>query len=176
MATGTSRATRPSAIRAAATAHARPRLSLQIQHDPAAGALPVDRARIRRWVGSALERDAALVLRLVGTDEGRSLNGQYRSKDRPTNVLTFDYQQQPSVEADIVICLPVVRSEAREQRKTVADHLAHLVIHGVLHAHGYDHEDDVMAGLMEARETALLARYRIADPYRIVQARRQRPR
>ena len=158
----------------------RPRLSLQIQHDPAAGELPVDRARLRRWVSSALERDASLVLRLVGAEEGRALNGQYRSKARPTNVLTFDYQQSPTVEADIVICLPVVRSEAREQRKRVADHLAHLVIHGVLHAHGYDHEDDAMAGQMEARETRLLARYRIADPYRTTAAtakpRRPRPR
>lgn len=144
----------------------RPRLSLQIQVDPAAGALPADRAQIRRWAASALERDAELVLRLVGEAEGRSLNGHYRRRDKPTNVLTFDYQTEPVVQADIVICMPVVRAEAREQRVTVARHFAHLVIHGVLHAHGYDHVAARDADIMEAREAALLARFGIPDPYR----------
>ena len=146
---------------------ARPRLSLQIQHDAAAGPLPVDRPQLRRWAAAALERDAELVLRLVGEAEGRTLNRQFRSKDRPTNVLTFDYRTEPVVQADIVICMPVVRAEARAQRKPLARHLAHLVVHGVLHAHGHDHEASAAAAeAMEARETAILARFGIPDPYR----------
>ncbi|MGE0799796.1 MAG: rRNA maturation RNase YbeY [Lautropia sp.] len=143
-----------------------PRLSLQIQIGSGAGAVPVDRSQLRRWAAAALERDAALVLRLVGAAEGRTLNRDFRGRDRPTNVLTFDYETAPTVRADIVVCLPVVRDEARAQRKRVRDHLAHLVVHGVLHAHGLDHQDDATATAMEAREAAILRRFGIADPYR----------
>lgn len=142
-----------------------PRLSLQIQHDPEAGDLPASRQQLRRWVQAALLRDAELVLRFVGREESRSLNHQYRGKDKPTNVLTFDYANEPVVQADIVICLPVLANEAAEQQKSLRDHLAHLVIHGVLHAHGMDHLDDAQAAEMEGREIELLKRFRIADPY-----------
>ena len=80
-------------------------------------------------------------------------------------MLTFDYARRPAVIADIVLCVPVIRDEARTQRKTLHAHLAHLVIHGVLHALGHDHLDARQAKRMEAREIALLARLRIADPY-----------
>jgi probable rRNA maturation factor len=142
-----------------------PQLSLQIQADPDAGALPVDRRRMRRWAASALSRDAELVLRFVGAAEGRELNRRYRGHDRPTNVLTFHYESEPVIRADIVVCLPVVRAEALAQGKPEADHLAHLVVHGVLHAQGHDHEAEPQARRMEAREVAILRRFGIADPY-----------
>ena len=151
-----------------------PRLALSIQHGRAADDCPASRPQLRRWVRAALVRDAALTLRLVGEAEGRALNAQFRGRDYATNVLTFAYDDGPPgahapdgpVQADIVICVPVLEREAREQHKTLRDHLAHLVVHGVLHAQGMDHEDDDEAREMEARETAVLRRFRIADPYR----------
>ncbi|RPH46798.1 MAG: rRNA maturation RNase YbeY [Burkholderiales bacterium] len=153
---------------------AAPRLALSVQHEPQAGECPADRAQLRRWARAALERDATLTLRFVGAREGRALNAQYRGRDYATNVLTFAYDEQGDevasgsagpVQADIVICLPVVVREARAQKKPLRDHLAHLVVHGVLHAQGMDHEDDEEAHAMETRETEVLRRFRIADPY-----------
>jgi probable rRNA maturation factor len=141
------------------------RLSLQIQAAPDAGRLPADRCQLRRWVQAALATDAQLVLRFVGSEEGRALNRQFRGRDQPTNVLTFDYERDPLVHADIVICLPVLRAEATAQGKPERDHLAHLVVHGVLHAQGHDHEDEVEASRMETLETAILRRFGIDDPY-----------
>ena len=145
------------------------RLSLQIQFDDTVdpAELPASRPQLRRWVQAALEADAELVLRFVGREESRQLNHQYRGKDRPTNVLTFDYAHEPVVQADIVICLPVLQDEAHAQNKPLRNHLAHLVIHGVLHAHGMDHLTDEEAAEMESREIALLHRFRIDDPYRL---------
>jgi probable rRNA maturation factor len=150
---------------------AEPRLSLSIQIDGAADDCPADRRQLRRWVRAALVRDAMLTLRLVGEPEARALNAQYRGRDYATNVLTFAYDDDPAgadtpAQADIVICLPVLAREAREQRKPLRDHLAHLVVHGVLHAQGMDHEDDDEAREMEARETEVLRRFGIDDPYR----------
>jgi len=150
---------------------AEPRLSLSIQLDGAADDCPASRQQLRRWVRAALARDAMLTLRLVGEAEARALNAQFRGRDYATNVLTFAYDDDAPdadgpAQADIVICLPVLAREAREQRKPLRDHLAHLVVHGVLHAQGMDHEDDDEAREMEARETAVLRRLRIADPYR----------
>lgn len=145
------------------------RLSLQVQFDDTVDPadLPASRPQLRRWVQAALEADAELVLRFVGREESRQLNHQYRGKDRPTNVLTFDYAHEPVVQADIVICLPVLQDEAHAQNKPLRNHLAHLVIHGVLHAHGMDHLTDEEAAEMESREIALLHRFRIDDPYRL---------
>lgn len=145
------------------------RLSLQVQFDDTVDPadLPASRPQLRRWVQAALEADAELVLRFVGREESRQLNHQYRGKDRPTNVLTFDYAHEPVVQADIVICLPVLQDEAHTQNKPLRNHLAHLVIHGVLHAHGMDHLTDEEAAEMESREIELLHRFRIDDPYRL---------
>ena len=147
-----------------------PRLALSIQVDDDAGELPADRAQLRRWVRGALERDAWLTLRFVGQAEGRTLNAQFRGRDYATNVLTFAYDEAPTpgepLSADIVVCMPVVLDEASAQGKTARDHLAHLVVHGTLHAQGHDHEEDDAAREMEALETAILRRFRIADPYR----------
>ena len=145
------------------------RLSLQVQFDDTVdpAELPASRPQLRRWVQAALEADAELVLRFVGREESRQLNHQYRGKDRSTNVLTFDYAHEPVVQADIVICLPVLQDEAHAQNKPLRNHLAHLVIHGVLHAHGMDHLTDEEAAEMESREIELLHRFRIDDPYRL---------
>ena len=152
------------AARAVPRAAARPRrLQLSIQGAAAFPALP-SRWTLRRWSALALERDAVIVLRFVGTTEGRRLNREFRGQDHATNVLTFDYMETP-VRADIVLCVPVVRTEARSQGKTFRDHLAHLVIHGLLHAQGHDHVSPGQAQRMEARERRLLARLRVADPY-----------
>ena len=105
-------------------------------------------------------------MRIVGEEEGRTLNREYRHKDYATNVLTFDYVQEPAIEADLVLCAPVVEREAKEQKIDLVAHYAHLLVHGTLHAQGYDHEDDgPEAACMEARETGVLAGLGFADPY-----------
>jgi len=143
-----------------------PELHLSLQFaDPAHRAL-LPRHKVARWIRAALEAPAAITVRIVGEDEGRSLNREYRHKDYATNVLTFDYVQEPEIEADLVLCAPVVEREARQQRIDVGAHYAHLLVHGALHAQGYDHEDDgPEAAAMEARETEVLARLGFADPY-----------
>jgi probable rRNA maturation factor len=147
----------------------RPTLSLTIQLGDRVRELPASRPQLRRWIAAAIECDARLTLRFVGQAEGRMLNRQYRGSDHATNVLTFTYDgpqaQGEPIEADIVICMPVLAREARARRIPLADHLAHLVIHGVLHASGHDHEHDEEARQMEAREAEVLAKFRIADPY-----------
>lgn len=157
--------TKPSPRKNSARAFA---LSLSIQRGARVGELPVSRTQLRRWVAAALDADAALTLRFVDAHEGRMLNASYRHRDYATNVLTFCYDDVGDgvLRADIVLCLPVLRREAREQGKTLRDHLAHLVMHGVLHAGGHDHETPDEAQQMEAEEVRRLARFRIADPYR----------
>jgi probable rRNA maturation factor len=143
-------------------------LSLQFgQLDNAAvhrAALP--RHAVARWIRHALAREAEITVRIVDSDEGRALNRDYRHKDYATNVLTFDYSREPVVCADLVLCAPVVAQEAREQGKTLQAHYAHLLVHGTLHAQGWEHEtSEADAQAMEAHETALLARLGIANPY-----------
>ena len=169
---GTRPATRPE--RARASRPAAPRLSLSVQLAPDAGECPVDRSQLRRWALAALSRDASIALRFVGTREGRVLNREFRGRDYATNVLTFAYDgdapgaraRDVPVHADVVLCLPVLVREARAQRKPLRAHLAHLVVHGLLHAQGMDHEDEREAARMEAREREVLRRFRIPDPYR----------
>jgi probable rRNA maturation factor len=147
-----------------------PPLELALQFGRFAGAAKhqalLNRRNVSRWISFALAAPAEMSVRIVGEDEGRALNAQYRHKDYATNVLTFDYAQEPTVMADLVLCGPVVEREAREQGKTLQEHYAHLLVHGTLHAQGYDHEDDgPEAACMEARETAVLAGLGFADPY-----------
>ncbi len=123
------------------------------------------RHRVARWLRAALEVPAQITVRIVGAEEGRALNRDYRGKDYATNVLTFDYQREPTVLADLVLCAPVVEREAREEGKTLAAHYAHLLVHGALHAQGHDHERLRDARRMEARESELLLALGHADPY-----------
>jgi probable rRNA maturation factor len=124
------------------------------------------RAAVARWIGHALARPAEITVRIVGEAEARELNLQYRGKDYATNVLTFDYASEPVVMADLVLCGPVVEREAREQRKSLQAHYAHLLIHGTLHAQGYDHEGGEGEALeMEALEILLLASLGFGNPY-----------
>jgi len=148
-------------------------ISLAVQFDVAAGPLP-RRPTLRRWIGAAATRDLAVTLRFVGAREARRLNAQYRSRDYATNVLTFVYDDVVPRAGDIVVCMPVVTREARAQGKTVRAHLAHLIVHGMLHLQGYDHERGDDAARMEAREIALLRRLGYRDPYAAPGARRQR--
>jgi probable rRNA maturation factor len=120
---------------------------------------------VARWLRAALEAPAQIAVRIVGEDEGRALNRAYRGQDHATNVLTFDYQRDPVVVADLVLCAPVVAREAREQRKTLAAHYAHLLVHGALHAQGHDHQTRHDAKCMEARESELLLALGHPDPY-----------
>jgi probable rRNA maturation factor len=134
--------------------------------DAAAHRRIVTRANVRRWVGVALDRAAEIAVRVVGEEEGRELNRQYRGKDYATNVLTFDYAREPTVMADIVLCAPVVMREALAQHKTLEDHYAHLLVHGTLHAQGWEHETNERDALaMEALEILLLGVLGIANPY-----------
>jgi len=140
------------------------RLSLQFADPSHRELLP--RHKVARWIRAGLEAPAAITVRIVGEDEGRTLNREYRHKDYATNVLTFDYVQEPEIEADLVLCAPVVEREAKQQKTDLAAHYAHLLVHGTLHAQGYDHEDDgPEAAAMEARETAVLAALGFDDPY-----------
>ncbi len=128
-------------------------------------ALP--RHRVLRCIRHALERPAEITVRIVDEAEGRALNHSYRQRDYATNVLTFDYATQPVVVADLVLCAPVIAREAKELGRTLADHYAHLLVHGTLHAQGWDHESgEADAIAMESHETQILAGLGIADPYR----------
>ncbi|HUW51224.1 MAG TPA: rRNA maturation RNase YbeY [Sulfuricella sp.] len=146
-----------------------PALSLSVQYAVKPEDAPT-RARFRRWVKAALCRDAEIALRIVGEEEGRALNRDYRGKDYATNVLTFVYDEDFSgverpLAGDIVLCAPVVAREAAEQGKSVEEHYAHLTVHGVLHLQGYDHETDAEAHQMEAQETQTVMKLGYADPY-----------
>lgn len=148
-----------------------PPLKLALQF-PAAKAFPehkalLSRATVARWIQASLFADAELTVRLVDADEGRVLNRTYRGKDYATNVLTFAYAESEDdpVSGDLVLCCPVVEREALEQGKPLEAHYAHMIVHGTLHAQGYDHETDDEAQEMEALETEILGRLGFPDPY-----------
>ncbi len=151
-----------------------PSLSLSLQFaldDLGAAQRARHRAALpRHWVARslrhALAHDAHITVRIVGEAEGRALNRDYRRKDYATNVLTFPYTQAPELEADLVLCAEVVAREAREQGKTLRAHYTHLLVHGALHAQGWDHEtSSADARAMEQHEVALLAKLGVANPY-----------
>jgi probable rRNA maturation factor len=123
-------------------------------------------ALIKKWVKSTGASSGLITLRFVNAAEGKKLNASFRKKDYATNVLTFPYERSKnSLTADIIFCLPIIQKEARDQEKTLKAHLAHLIIHGCLHAQGYDHENDRDAKKMEALEIKLLKALGFANPY-----------
>ena len=145
---------------------AAPALSLSLQFADASHRPRLPRHKVAKWIRAALAAPGEITVRIVGADEGRALNRDFRSRDYATNVLTFDYTHAPVVHADLIVCAPVVEAEAREQRITLEAHYAHLLVHGTLHAQGFDHEDEAEAREMEARETEILAALGFDDPYR----------
>ena len=136
---------------------------MKVQRASRAAHIPSD-ATLRRWAHAALRRDAAVTIRYVAEAEGRRLNREFRGKDYATNVLTFIYEPK-SLAGDIVICAPVVAREAREEGKDVRAHHAHLLVHGLLHLQGMDHEVSREAVKMESRERAILRGLGFSDPY-----------
>lgn len=141
-----------------------PQLDFSLQIASTDTALP-DKTMFKRWVRAAQRVDTALTIRIVDEEEGRLLNASYRGKDYATNVLTFPLTEDPYLMGDIVMCAPVVAKEAAEQGKTLLAHYAHMTVHGVLHLHGYDHEVEAQAELMETIEKSVLARLGFANPY-----------
>jgi probable rRNA maturation factor len=143
----------------------KPALTLSLQFADAAHRHVLPRHRVTRWLRAALERDAELTVRVVGDAEASALNREYRGRDYATNVLTFDYAREPVVVADLVLCAPVVAREAAAAQRPLQAHYAHLLVHGALHAQGWDHEDDAQAAAMEAREAQVLAGLGFGNPY-----------
>ena len=145
---------------------AKPKLVLAVQYIAAAEGLPT-RPQVRRWVQAALTENAEMTVRFVAEEEGQTLNRDYRGKDSATNVLSFVYTHTP-VCGDLVLCAPLVAQEAQQQHKSMLAHYAHLVVHGVLHLQGFDHETEDEAQIMEAREQAIVMRLGFPDPYAVV--------
>lgn len=143
-----------------------PLLYANIQFASDADGLPTA-AQFRKWAKAALRVDTEVSIRIVDEAEGRMLNRTYRNKDYATNVLTFALTEEPYLMGDIVICAPVVAKEAKEQHKELLAHYAHLTVHGILHLHGYDHETEAQAELMESLETAIVTKLGYANPYLI---------
>ena len=143
-------------------------LSLQFGkfENAAAHRAALQRHKVARWIRHALQNDAEITVRIVDAEEGRQLNRDYRKKDYPTNVLTFDYAQEPVISADLVLCAPVVAQEARDNGKTLQAHYAHLLVHGTLHAQGWEHETSEQSAVqMEAREALVLGQLGFENPY-----------
>jgi probable rRNA maturation factor len=149
----------------AAPTTVQPSLQLSLQFADARHRAHLPRHRVQRWLRAALMAPAELTVRIVGAEEGQALNLGYRQKDYATNVLTFDYERQPVVVADLVLCAPVVAAEAKTEGKTIEAHYAHLLVHGALHAQGYDHERVADARVMEGLESELMLGLGFADPY-----------
>ncbi|HMW22174.1 MAG TPA: rRNA maturation RNase YbeY [Burkholderiaceae bacterium] len=143
-----------------------PPLSLSLQFADPRHRAELPRHKVMRWLRYALAAPGEFTVRIVDAEEGQTLNRDYRGKDYATNVLTFDYAREPVVCADLVLCAPVVEAEAAAAGKPLQAHYAHLLVHGALHAQGYDHEDEeAEAERMEAREREILAGLGFADPY-----------
>jgi len=144
----------------------RPGLVLSLQQPDARHRAILARHKVARWIRAALHAPAEITVRIVDEAAGRALNRDFRGQDHATNVLTFDYQREPTVLADLVVCAPVVAREARAGRMSIEAHYAHLLVHGALHAQGHDHQRASDATAMEALESELLQALGYADPHR----------
>ena len=146
-------------------------LELEIQFADTRLESEITEAKLHRWVEASLLGPAELTIRFVDAEEGQALNKAYRGKDYATNVLTFAYNEEEELgeddptQADIVLCTDLLQREAEEQKKTVEEHAAHLVVHGVLHAQGWDHENDDDAEEMEQFERDIMEVLGFPDPY-----------
>ena len=140
------------------------RLNLSVQYVCNKTGLPL-RPQIRGWARAAVQGGGQVTIRFVDCEEGQLLNRDYRGKDYATNVLSFPYASAPILCGDLVLCAPVVEREAGEQGKPAEAHYAHLIVHGLLHLQGHDHENRKEARLMENHERAILASLGYADPY-----------
>ena len=143
----------------------KPTLSLSLQFADKRHKDTLPRHKVARWIKAALDTDAEIAVRLVDAEEGQALNRDFRKKDYATNVLTFDYAREPVVMADLIVCAPVIEQEALEQGKSLEAHYAHMLVHGTLHAQGWDHMKKKEAEAMEAREREILAALGFGDPY-----------
>jgi probable rRNA maturation factor len=146
-----------------------PRLELSVQYACGAKDLP-KRAEVRAWARAALPpdraRNAEIALRFVDEEEARALNRDYRGKDSATNVLSFSYETDPLLQGDLVVCVPVLKREAAEHGMSLSAHCAHLIVHGLLHLQGYDHETgEADATAMEAKEREIMESLGFPDPY-----------
>lgn len=162
------KASLPSATATATATRTRPDLKLAVQYatDAAPGnTLLPTRVQLRKWAKAALQQSVQVTIRIVDEAEGRSLNHHFRGKTQATNVLTFIYDDTQPLSGDIVLCATVIADEACQQHKTLTAHYAHLVIHGMLHLQGYDHEHESDASVMEQLETALMQALGYEDPY-----------
>ena len=137
-------------------------MKLVVQRASRAAHIPPD-AVLRRWA-HATGVEGAITVRYVAQAESRRLNRRFRGKDHATNVLSFPYSSRP-LAGDLVICAPVVAREARGQGKDLRAHHAHMLVHGLLHLAGLDHERARDAARMEARERRILAALGFGDPY-----------
>jgi len=143
----------------------KPTLSLSLQFADKRHRDTLPRHKVARWVKAALDTDGEIAVRIVDAEEGQALNKDFRKKNYATNVLTFDYAQEPVVMADLIVCAPVIEQEAAEQGKSLEAHYAHMLVHGTLHAQGWDHLKKKEAEAMEAREREILAALGFPDPY-----------
>ena len=145
-----------------------PQIKLSLQNASAAEQTPT-KAQFKKWAKATLRVDTEVTIRIVDEAEGKALNSTYRGKDYATNVLTFPITEVPHLMGDIVLCAPIVAAEAIAQYKSLEAHYAHLTVHGVLHLHGYDHETEAQAELMEAIEIQILAKLGYANPYFMIE-------
>ena len=146
----------------------KPKLNIKVQYASNDENLPT-MLQFRKWTMATLNVDTEITIRIVSKQEGCHLNNTYRGKDYATNVLTFPLTETPHLMGDIVICAPVVMAEAAAQNKSLEAHFAHLTVHGVLHLHGYDHEIEAQAELMESLEITILQKLGYANPYLITE-------
>ena len=145
-----------------------PKLNFSLQNASTAMQIPT-KSQFKKWAKAALRVDTEVTIRIVDAQEALELNSTYRGKDYATNVLTFPLTEIPHLMGDIIICAPVVEAEAAAQNKPLEAHFAHLTVHGVLHLHGYDHETEPQAELMESLEITILQKLGYANPYLITE-------
>jgi len=144
-------------------------IHIELQNASSSTQLPTE-DELSCWAKAATARtEAEIVVRVVDEAESAELNGQYRGKSGPTNVLSFPFEAPPGMDTDIlgdlVVCAPVVEREAQEQNKPLTAHWAHMLVHGVLHLQGYDHIEDSEADIMEAEEIGILSGLGFPNPY-----------